>query len=161
MPRIWRLTQSAKSEELNGEENRDKGGRWNSPGRGVVYCSSSLALAAMECWVHMDEDAREHPNAMSAVLLDYPDDAPVFTVPREDLPDDLSDPCCEDLCRTIGDAWRKRGDSLVLIAPSFVVPHEVNFMLNPEHPSMRDVTIVSVEEFQFDPRMMEPEKAQA
>jgi RES domain-containing protein len=158
MRRIWRLTRSASARELNGEDNREKGGRWNSPGRGVVYCSSSRALAAMEQWVHMDEKARQNPEPMSAVLLAYPDNAPCLEIARENLPQDLEDPCCVDLCLQMGDAWLDKGEALVLIAPSFVVPHEINIMLNPLHPDARHIRTLTVEDFKFDPRMGHPER---
>lgn len=157
MAQAWRLTKTAAAHELNGEESRENGGRWHSPDRAVVYCSSSLALASMECWVHMDHHVRRTIPEMSAVLLAYPDEAPALTVRREDLPEDLNGPEAEDLCRRIGDDWLARGEALALIAPSSVVPHEVNVMLNPEHPAMRDVRIVSVEDFRYDPRMAHPD----
>lgn len=157
MTKAWRLTKTAAAHELNGEENREKGGRWNSPGSRVVYCSSSLALAALECWIHLGREEREHPEPMCAVLLAYPDDAPVETVRREDLPDDLGSPCSESLCRKAGDDWIRRREALVLIAPSFVVPHEVNVMMNADHPAIREVQVLSVEDFRFDPRMARPD----
>ena len=39
-----------------GEGARIAGGRWNLPGESAVYVSSSLALAAIECFVHLGED---------------------------------------------------------------------------------------------------------
>jgi hypothetical protein len=46
-----------------------------------------------------------------------------------------------------------RGEHLLLIAPSFVVPQEHNVMINPDHPMMAEVKIASVEPFRFDPRL--------
>jgi hypothetical protein len=40
----------------------------------------------------------------------------------------------------------------MLTAPSVIVPEELNVMLNPLHPRMRDVSIVSMRRFRFDPR---------
>jgi RES domain-containing protein len=38
---------------FDGEGARLYGGRWNSPGRPVVYTAGSLALAALEVLVHL------------------------------------------------------------------------------------------------------------
>lgn len=158
MTRVWRLTKTAAARELNGEDTWETGGRWHSPGARVVYCSSSLALASLECWVHMPPDQRENPSDMSAVLLDVPGGAPFHEIRREDLPEDLDHPEAQALCRAMGDAWLREGKALALIAPSFVVPHENNVMLNADHPMMGEIRIVSVEAFRFDPRMARPDK---
>jgi hypothetical protein len=47
----------------------------------------------------------------------------------------------------------ERGEALVLIAPSAVVPQELNVMLNPAHPRMTDVRIIASTRFRFDPRL--------
>ena len=36
---------------------RIAGGRWNRPGEAVVYASASLALAAIETFIHLGDDA--------------------------------------------------------------------------------------------------------
>lgn len=41
---------------LDGEGARRVGGRWNSPGRAVVYMADSVALAVLENLVHMRRD---------------------------------------------------------------------------------------------------------
>ena len=46
------------------------------------------------------------------------------------------------------------GRSLSLAAPSVIVPQERNIMLNPAHPDMALVSIVKVEEFRLDERLL-------
>jgi len=43
----------ARYTRLDGEGARLVGGRWNSPGRAVVYMAESVALAVLENLVHM------------------------------------------------------------------------------------------------------------
>ena len=50
-------------------------------------------------------------------------------------------------------AWLERREALVLIAPSAVVPRELNAMLDPSHPGMAKVRIVAQEPFRFGPRL--------
>jgi RES domain-containing protein len=52
-----------------------------------------------------------------------------------------------------GDGWLERAEALVLIAPSAVVPQELNAMLNPAHARMADMRIVAEEPFRFDSRL--------
>ena len=39
------------------------------------------------------------------------------------------------------------------MAPSAVIPHELNARPNPAHPRMADVRIVASTRFRFDPRL--------
>ncbi len=57
-------------------------------------------------------------------------------------------------CQAIGETWISRGHDLVLQVPSVVVPEETNLILNPAHPRMREVKIVSTRAFHFDPRLV-------
>jgi RES domain-containing protein len=57
-------------------------------------------------------------------------------------------------CRKIGDQWLDDGESLVLKAPSVIVPAEHNIMLNPFHRAMRYVRIVEKTVFTFDARLV-------
>ena len=51
---LWRLTKAQYAQTaFDGEGARLYGGRWNSPGRAVVYLAGSLALAALEILVHV------------------------------------------------------------------------------------------------------------
>ncbi len=52
-----------------------------------------------------------------------------------------------------GEAWLESAKALVLLAPSLVVPKEWNAMLNPAHPRMVQVAIISSELFRLDRRL--------
>jgi len=45
---VWRLTAPEYADRLDGKGNVERGARWNSPGRGVVYASFNLSLAVLE-----------------------------------------------------------------------------------------------------------------
>jgi len=44
------------------------------------------------------------------------------------------------------------------MAPSAIVPEDMNVMLNPAHPRMKDVTIARCRRFHFDPRFAVPKR---
>lgn len=43
------------------DTNATKPGRWSSPGTAMIYTSSHLTLATLECLVHCDKDSLAMP----------------------------------------------------------------------------------------------------
>ena len=70
----WRLCREPFA-DLNGHGARQYGGRWNSPGRPLVYAASAAALAVLEVRVHLD---------LPFELL--PEDYLLLTINMGDLP---------------------------------------------------------------------------
>jgi RES domain-containing protein len=149
----WRLSPPAFARILNGEGNRVAGARWNSPGRGVVYTCAHLSLCVLETYVHIPPAQRQSLPDFEAVCLSIPDDAGTTEVSLAEQKRLLSTPKAEVACRMRGDQWLAEEANLVLVAPSVVVAEESNIMLNPAHPRMADVSIVSMRRFHFDPRL--------
>ena len=68
--RIWRICRARFADEaFSGQGARRFGGRWNSPGVPMVYSSSSLALAAMELFVHLEPNQQPDDLVSIAALL--------------------------------------------------------------------------------------------
>lgn len=129
------------------------GARWNSPGRGVVYCSANLALCVLETYVHIPPALRLALPDFEAVRLSVPEDAGMMQVSNAEFEHltAVHDP--QSAFRAIGDRWLAAGADLILAAPSVVVAEELNLMLNPAHPRMADVQIVYRRPFRFDTRL--------
>ena len=49
--------------------------------------------------------------------------------------------------KQLGDAWVRESRSAVLVAPSVIIPDEVNYMLNPAHADFREITTGNPQEF--------------
>ena len=154
MVAVWRLTPPAYAHLLDGEGSRLAGGRWNSPGRPAVYTSSHLSLSVLEVFVHFPPALRDSLPALEAVQIAVPDDEGVQEISIREFRRLLADTDPLGACRAIGDEWLARGSELILKAPSVVIPEELNIMLNPAHPRMRGVRIVSSRTFRFDPRLI-------
>jgi RES domain-containing protein len=154
---VWRLSARRRARDLDGAGNRDRGARWNSGrGRGVVYASLNVATCVLETFVHFGPKLRTSlPDNLMMVEIDVPDDAGILRIGREEIPADAGRPRRDGRTwyQRTGDEWLERAEVLVLMAPSAVIPHELNAMLNPAHPRMIDVRIVSSTEFSFDPRL--------
>lgn len=147
--RLWQLVEPEHLPGLTGDGPRKAGGRWNSPGIPAVYCASSLALAALEVLVNLPRDKRRKCRAPEHRAVEY------------DLPDSLCrisgfpGAMPQKNTRPLGDDWLDSGDCLALSVPSNVVPLEANILLNPRHPDIHRITVLRVEPFDFDPRLLE------
>jgi RES domain-containing protein len=153
MPIVWRLARPEFAEELDGEGARLFGGRWNSRGRRALYASSHLSLSVLEAFVNIPPELRDNLPELRAVQISVPDDAGTHRVSRRQLNDLLAGSDALNACRGIGDRWIDRKAELALDVPSVLVPEETNLVLNPLHPRMLDVKILSVRTFYFDPRL--------
>ena len=140
---LWRLCRRPHA-DLSGEGARIFGGRWNSPGRPVVYLAEHPALAALDLRVHLD---------LPFELL--PAD---FVLMRVALPDGLVtrlDAIPPETAKA-GDAWLAGVRSAALRVPSVLMPHAWNVLLNPRHPKAEQAWVVTLEPFGFDPRLWLP-----
>jgi RES domain-containing protein len=153
MPTAWRLTPSAFARALDGEGASLAGGRWNSRGVPVLYTSSQLSLCALEVLVNIPARLRDDLAAFEAVRLSIPDDAGTTEIGLREFEAMLAAADPQAACRVAGDDWIAKGRDLVLAAPSVIVPEERNLMLNPAHPRMGEVAIISTRPFRFDARL--------
>ncbi|MBK6853899.1 MAG: RES domain-containing protein [Burkholderiales bacterium] len=126
------------------------GGRWNSPGLGVIYASQSFAGAMLECLAHagIGRVPRTHVAVEIAI-------AGAVTVERHD---DSSLPGGWDhadlrVARVFGDAWIQERRTAVLVVPSVVARREGNVLLNPQHPDFRMIVAGSPEPVVWDARL--------
>lgn len=151
---VWRLARK-KYAALDGEGSRIAGGRWNSHGGSVVYTAGSLSLAVLELLVHVDpEDA---PNDLLAYQIEIPDNLKIESISPSDLPGTWQVPEHE-VCKSIGDGWISSQRTPILRVPSSIVPEESNYLINPGHPDISGIDIVSKRKFFFDKRLLEIRK---
>jgi RES domain-containing protein len=149
--RIWRIARR-NFQKLDGEGARLHGGRWSPEGTPVVYASSTLALAALEYLVNVDiEDV---PDDLVALEVEVPDDTSTEETHVSDLPRGWNQVEEHPACIIRGSDWVTAGDALVLRVPSALIPTEQNILLNPRHPEMARVRLVSSRDFAFDPRLL-------
>jgi RES domain-containing protein len=110
----------------------------------------------LEVYVNIAQELRDHLPVLQAVRLAIPDDASATQVSQEQLGTLMAEPDATAASRRVGDGWLDQGDTLVLEVPSILVPEESNLVLNPAHPRMREVKIISTRAFHFDPRLVTP-----
>jgi len=126
------------------------GGRFNSPGRPVIYGALSFAGAMLEVLVHarIGKVPRHHvwvqtevPNTVSIERIDVDN-----LVRGWDGPD-------LKIARAVGDRWIEEGKSAVLIVPSVVARAEFNTLVNPVHPDAKHLLITEPQPVVWDERL--------
>jgi RES domain-containing protein len=155
---IWRIDQLKRAATaFCGDGSRLYGGRWNSVGNRVVYAANSLSLAAWEVFVHLGIQEEAKRIQFIAIQAEIPDTVLSETISIDQLPQDWqSDPAPYTL-KEIGDQWLTEAKTAVLIVPSSIIPLENNYLLNPTHPSFKDIHARAFEPFVFDERAWKTE----
>lgn len=139
----WRLCRASFA-ALDGEGARRFGGRWNRPGRPLVYAAGTAALAVLEVRVHLDLPPELLPDDYVLTAIDL---AGLAVERVAVLPPHLGQ---------FGDAWLAEARTPVLEVPSAIVPESTNLLLNPTHPAAASARIVRSRPFTFDPRLWGP-----
>jgi RES domain-containing protein len=151
---IWRVEKALFAKTVrSGDGPRLYGGRWNSPGRPVIYCGGSLSLALLEVLAHVESG--EDVGVKRVLFRIELDPAACEEVRIAALPKNWRSALNPAPCRKWGDAWLARGSSVALKVPSAIVPVEFNFLLNPRHPDFGPAASWGRGRgFQIDPRLL-------
>jgi RES domain-containing protein len=160
MVTVWRIIKTAQTgrsfkldgvtipEFFNGEGARLFPGRWNSKGVPIVYAASSQSLATLELLVNLGD---------STLLENYSICSVTFREQQiqklTNLPEGWDNKPPSSHSRRIGDSWVSDKSSVVLSVPSAVIPDEVNFLLNPQHPDFSSLEFGRHKPFPFDERL--------
>jgi RES domain-containing protein len=149
---VWRLTRKRFADRaFDGEGARLYGGRWNHQGVAVVYCASTLSLAALELFVHLE--ASEAPDDLVTLAAEIPSSISIEDLDSSSLPANWRTYPGPDSLKDLGTAWARARRTAVLSVPSVVIQGERNVLLNPSHPDFSQIILGAPEPFSFDPRM--------
>jgi len=148
---VWRLVTARFADTaFSGEGARLYGGRWNLKGVPMVYTSATQSLAMLEMLVQ-DEPLRARYVMIPATL---PKGMKVERIVPDELPADWRSLAARQQLQAIGTEWAKRRSAAVLAVPSAVVPAEINYLLNPLHPSFDKIEIGEAQVLITDLRLM-------
>ena len=142
------------TDALSGEGARKFGGRWNSPGRPMVYLGGSRALAALEMLVHLTTPL-SRAKLYQIIKVSIPTHL-ISDYPLEILPKNWRDHPPTTLTQEIGDDWLQSPASMSQLAlriPSTLIPEESNILLNPLHPDFKKIQSETPQDFSFDARL--------
>jgi RES domain-containing protein len=142
--RVFRVCRSLYA-RLDGEGARRVGGRWNSPGRAVVYMADSISLAVLENLVHLNRE--DFPVGYVVIGAVLPSQLPILSLEDRAGTGELVS------SQTLGDRWLEEQPSAVLRVPSAIVPQEFIYLLNPKHPDFARIVVELPVPFTFDERL--------
>lgn len=145
--RFFRIADSRHAPE-SGEGARLHGGRWNSPGRAVIYACETQSGAMLEKLVHTNGRMPKH---QVCVVFEAPDGLQTAELKAGDIPGWAAADMI--VSRRAGDAWLERETTAVLRVPSVVFDYEHNVLLNPEHPDFKRVRVAGIESVRWDERL--------
>lgn len=147
--KVYRISRTKWAKDLSGEGARLYGGRWNRKGVPCVYTATSRSLAVLEYSVNVALD--DIPRWLSMVTLEVPDHYQDQKMAQ--LPGNWSESPAPSSTRELGTKWLNDCKHLLLRVPSSVIPQEFNILINPLHPELKEVKILSVEDFVYDVRI--------
>ena len=153
---LWRIatdTREYEAHDLSGKGAERTGGRWNRPGRPVVYTASSVALACLETVVHLN--AGDLPLNRFLVRIEVPDELwqARRTLTPAALPVGWSAIPEGRVSLDAGDRWLHEVSTVLLEVPSVIVPEEFNALINPLHPDARLIRAAKVRPWFYDQRL--------
>ena len=148
----WRIVKAKhKKSAFDGEGARIAAGRWNNIGIAMIYTADSLALAALEIIVHLPKQ-----ELLKKIFFSIPvefDAGLVITLESSRIPRDWDSLPPPESTQDIGTQWALDKKSAVLKVPSTIIREEYNYLITPEHPDLKKISIGAPARFVFHPRV--------
>lgn len=128
-------------------------GRWNSPGKKVLYCSESIPLAFMESMLR--RQGVGFNNDFQIAFIEIPDKSTIENIRITDLKKGWDAPHDYIRCQQIGDRWYDSRRSLALKIPSAALSICSNYTINTLHPDFSKIKLIELTPLMPDPRIDE------
>ncbi len=128
------------------------GGRWNSPGKPVIYGSLSYSCALLEILAHAN--IGRVPQTHQYVIAEVSKDVSVEIVEQSKLPLGW-DSDNSASARAVGDQWLLEVRSAVLIIPSVIAKLDSNAIVNPLHPDSKKLIVSEPQKVIWDKRLFQ------
>lgn len=149
---LYRFSRKEHGGDLSGKGAELYGGRWNSKGVPVVYCSETRALAVTEIVAYTPPGLI--PEGYVLNIIETPEDLPYHCeIKMEELPEGWKKYPHRKETKQLGDFFLSEKNCLLVQVPSALVDGEFNYLLNPRHPEFSKVKILEVLPFNFNERL--------
>lgn len=147
---LWKISKRQhQATAFSGEGGLYASGRWHPQGWRVVYTASSLALATLEIFVHLESDRIP----LVAIRAEIPNDIRIQAVKSEDLPEQWQQISSYPQLQEIGKKWLQTRSTAILQVPSAIVPVEFNYLINPQHPDCQRIKLEPPIVYKLDQRL--------
>lgn len=152
MLQVYRITKAQYGRDLSGTGAYLYGGRWNNPGIHMLYTADSVALATLENLAHLRRGITANNFVLVTIGLpeqEYPSVEDFISLPS----DWTMAPPYSKTTRSVSETdWFQ--EHLAIRVPSVITQKDKNYLVNPQHPAMSKVKIISVEDYNFDQRLL-------
>jgi RES domain-containing protein len=146
---LFRIISEKYADDLSGTGAKLVGGRWNSKGSPVIYCSENRALALLENLVRTPLTLLK--SDLMIITIHVPDEIKAV---KSILVKGHADYPASAETKKEGDWWVKKGKSLLIKVPSAIIPHEYNYLINPSHKDILKIKISHKEKLKIDSRLL-------
>ena len=120
------------------------GNRWNSINTRMVYTSGSRSLAMLEVLTRVDLFSNL-PDDRLIVTINIQNEISIEKLEMHTLPKLWNSFPPSKLTQSIGDDFIRNAAYPILQVPSSLVKGEFNYLINPFHPAIAQITIVESE----------------
>ncbi len=145
---VYRILHRSVKQLLIGPGNE---GRWCSNGRKVIYTSSSIALACLENILR--RGGLGFSSDFRTLFYKIPGDIIMEEVQLKNLNVDWRLRSNYINCQTAGNKWYDKKASLILKAPSAIIPDEYNYVIKTTSPGINLLKIIDNKPFIPDERL--------
>ncbi|MCY7293267.1 MAG: RES family NAD+ phosphorylase [Ferruginibacter sp.] len=146
---VYRICNALYSDDLSGNGSKLFGGRWNSKGVSMLYCSEHISLAVVEMLVH--NQFKDFSVELSLLHITFPDTIEIKEVKHSKLKNNWVDDF--GYTRFMGDQFIQSGSHSILKIPSAVITEENNYIINPLHADFKKIKISDTSSFRTDKRL--------
>ncbi|QSX77572.1 RES family NAD+ phosphorylase [Agrilutibacter solisilvae] len=147
---VYRVVPAADAVGAFTRERNQSGGRWTTPGTAAIYAARTPAGAVLEYLAHVEDE-----HAQDLVIAHARLPAEDIATPGP-LPPRWRECPYRDEVRAFGDAWIQRAEAVALALPSVLCEASLNLLINPDHPRISRLTVMQVQPFTLDPRLVFP-----
>jgi RES domain-containing protein len=146
---VYRISNTAYSNDISGTGAKLMGGRWNSKGIPILYTSEHISLAVLEMLVNTQ--FKDYAIALDMLSIQLPANIVINEINLKKLKKGW----IEDYGYTafIGDEFIKDKQNLLLKVPSAVITDECNYLINPLHTDFKKIKILETRSFKTDERL--------
>lgn len=148
---VYRLSRKKYALPLSGIGASFHGARWNSAGYDLIYSAENRSLAMAEVAVHLTFATL--PLDFVMMTLNIPGEIMILTLDENKLLPDWNTFPFPVSTQHTGDKFISDCIYCVLKVPSAVTKGDHNFLINPNHPDFKKITVKSMEDFPFDRRI--------
>ena len=145
---VYRCTLKKWARDITGTGAFLYGGRWNDPGKYLVYTAENNVLAAFEVALRVPLEHISKNYVM--VPIEIPDKTEVMepALPRQWH-------LKMEITRSIGEKFVNERKYLMMKVPSALISDSFNYLINPNHALIKKVTVLDARPILFDKRLLE------